>query len=59
MARLFKLSELNPLKCHKEDCVLNVLHYLNILNKNKAFKIANVNDQILIKDLNCNQFLSG
>ena len=51
MIHLFKISDMDPLKCHKEDCVLNVLHYLKILNKNKAFKIANVNDQILIKDL--------
>jgi len=51
MIHLFKLSDLDPLKCHKEDCVLNVLYYLKILNKNKAFKIANVTDQILTKNL--------
>ena len=49
MARLFKLSELNPLKCHKEDCVPNVLAYLNLLERDEAFKLANINDQILIK----------
>ena len=49
MARLFKLSELNPLKCHKEDCVPNVLAYLNVLEREEAFKIANVNDQIVTK----------
>jgi hypothetical protein len=49
MARLFKLSELNPLKCHKEDCVPNVLAYLNVLERDEAFKLANVTDQILTK----------
>jgi hypothetical protein len=49
MARLFKLSELNPLKCHKEDCVPNVLAYLNVLERDEAFQLANVNDQILTK----------
>ena len=29
-AYLFDLSEMNPLKCHKDDCVLNVLFVLNI-----------------------------
>ena len=50
-AHVFDLSNLDPLKCHKEDCALNVLHYLKILNKNEAFKIANVNDKILLDDL--------
>ena len=49
MARLFKLSELNPLKCHKEDCVPNVLTYLHLLERDEAFKFANVNDQVMTK----------
>ena len=51
MARLFKLSELDPLKCHKEDCVPNVLSYLNLLERDEAFKFANVNDQIMTKHI--------
>jgi hypothetical protein len=45
-AHLFDLSEMDPLKCHKDDCVLNILHYLKILEKEKAFKFANVTNQI-------------
>ena len=51
MIHLFKISDMDPLKCHKEDCALNVLYYLKILNKQNAFNIANVNDQMLIKNL--------
>lgn len=51
MARLFKLSELDPLKCHKEDCVPNVLAYLHLLERDEAFKIANVNDQVMAKHI--------
>ena len=51
MARLFKLSDLNPLKCHKDDCVPNVLAYIKLLERDDAYKIANVNDQILIKHI--------
>jgi hypothetical protein len=51
MARLFKLSELDPLKCHKEDCVPNVLNYLHLLERDEAFKFANVNDQIMAKHI--------
>ena len=47
MARLFKISDLNPLKCHREDCVPNVLAYVNLLERDEAFKLANINDQIL------------
>ena len=47
MARLFEISDLNPLKCHKDDCVPNVLAYLNLLERDEAFKFANINDQIL------------
>jgi hypothetical protein len=51
MAHLFKLSEINPLKCHKDDCVPNILSYLNLIERNESFKIANVNDQILVKHI--------
>jgi len=47
MARLFKLSELNPLKCHKDDCVPNVLAYINLIEREDAFKFADVNDTII------------
>jgi hypothetical protein len=47
MAHLFKLSELNPLKCHKDDCVPNVLSYLNLIERNESFKLANINDTML------------
>jgi hypothetical protein len=49
MARLFKLSQLNPLKCHREDCVPNVLAYIDVIGREDAFKLANMNDQILTK----------
>lgn len=48
-AHLFDYNELNPLKCHKDDCVPNVLAYLNLLEHDEAYEFANVNDQILIK----------
>lgn len=43
----FKLSQLNPLKCHREDCVPNVLSYLSLLEREEAFKLANVTDEVL------------
>lgn len=47
MARLFKLSELNPLKCHKDDCVANVLAYIDVIGREDAFKFADVTDTII------------
>ena len=47
MARLFKLSGLNPLKCHKDDCVPNVLAYINLIEREDAFKFADVTDTII------------
>ena len=50
-AHVFDLSDVDPLKCHNNDCVLNVLHYLKIFEKDKAFKLANVTDDITVPDL--------
>jgi len=50
-AHVFDLSDIDPLKCHNNDCVLNVLHYLKIFEKDKAFKLANVTNDITVPDL--------
>lgn len=50
-AHVFDLSKIDPLNCHSKDCVLNVLHYLKIFEKDKAFKLANVTDEITVPDL--------
>lgn len=50
-AHLFDYNELDPLKCHKDDCVPNVLAYLNLLEHDEAFEFANVNDQVLVKNV--------
>lgn len=51
MAYLFPLKgELeHNLKCHKDDCGMNVLNYLGIIPRKKALYIADTTDDIYAK----------
>jgi hypothetical protein len=45
-----KLPErVRSLRCHGDDCVMNVLSFLDIIDRSTAFQLANVTDRIIIE----------
>lgn len=45
-----KLPErVQSLRCHGDDCVMNVLSFLDIIDRSTAFQLANVTDRIIIE----------
>jgi len=42
-------ERVRSLRCHGDDCVMNVLSFLDIIDRSKAFQLANFSDRIIIE----------